>query len=175
VDAGVNDLWDRVWGETGAGTRRSVDFLKWRYLDHPRFQYRVLRFRSAASRLEGLAVFRIETVRDLPVTICRIVELVTDLPLAGPVIRAVIREARASGAALLDFACSSRKLEPALMTEGFLPADIEPGRQIPLLFQPLDHRRAGIRFMAHLRKVPQVAGAAEWYATRGDGDQDRPN
>jgi hypothetical protein len=43
------------------------------------------------------------------------------------------------------------------------------------LFQPVNRSRRGIRFMAHLRKLPHAAESTEWYVTRGDGDQDRPN
>jgi hypothetical protein len=175
LDEGIDDLWSRAWGRQAGGTRRSLDFLRWRYLEHPSFHYRILRLRSITGGSEALAVFRMEPVRDAPVTVCRITELVADVPLAANIIRAVVHEARDAGAAMVDFSCSSRRLEQPLISEGFLPAEVEPASQLPMLFQPVNRSRRGIRFMAHLRKVPQAAALTEWYVTRGDGDQDRPN
>jgi hypothetical protein len=174
LDASVDDLWSRAWGH-GAGTRRTLEFLRWRYLAHPCFVYRTLRLRRSSDGSEALAVFRMEKVRDMPVTICRITEIVADRPLAADIIRAVVNEGRAQGAAMVDFSCASRTLEEALVGEGFLRAEVEPASQLPMLFQPVNRNRKGTRFMAHLRKVPQAGVLTEWYVTRGDGDQDRPN
>jgi hypothetical protein len=39
----------------------------------------------------------------------------------------------------------------------------------------VDRRRSGIRFMASLGNVPEAAEVQDWYVTKSDGDQDRPN
>ena len=58
---------------------------------------------------------------------------------------------------------------------GFLPGDHEAARQIPILYQPINRRRAGIRFMADLQNVGGPDNVHQWYVTKADGDQDRPN
>lgn len=171
----VTELWDRVWGRRGAGTRRTVKFLNWRYAAHPRFQYRILTLRSSRGSAEGFAVYRVEQLRELPVKIGRIVELVTELGAASSLIRSVASDARAAGVAVLDFFCSSRLLEEPLIREGFLRGDAEPASKIPLVFQPIDRNRAGIRFMADVSKLANAVPIDDWYVTSGDGDQDRPN
>jgi hypothetical protein len=47
-----------------------------------------------------------------------------------------------------------------------------PASLLPMLFQPVDHSRTGVLFMAHMRQHQPVGG---WYVTTADGDQDRPN
>jgi hypothetical protein len=45
---------------------------------------------------------------------------------------------------------------------------------MPVLFQPIDRARTGIPFMADVTKLPPIE-LDEWYVTKGDADQDRPN
>jgi hypothetical protein len=62
-----------------------------------------------------------------------------------------------------------------MLAEGFLPGDAPVTDQVPILYQPIDRRRAGIRFLADLSQVPSAPLIHEWYVTKADGDQDRPN
>jgi hypothetical protein len=166
------ELWRRMIGGRGAGTSRSAEFLHWRYAAHPSFTYRLIELRCA-DRLDGLAVYRIESVRDADVRVGRIVELLAVPDAAPALIRGVIADATGD-AALLDFFCASRRFEPALTEGGFVAGDAGAAAGIPMLFQPIDRRPAAIRFMAHPGRVAGAV-ALDWYVTKGDGDQDRPN
>jgi GNAT superfamily N-acetyltransferase len=166
-------LWDRIHGQTGAGTRRSAEFLNWRYQRHPNFAY-VLLEATRGNSLEGLAVYRIEHVKDLPVVIVRMVELFASPGAAEPLIDAIVERARQAGAAAVDFFCSSRCVEDPLLKRGFLRGTDSPASEIPMLFQPVDRSRAGVLFLAHLRADP-IGPSADWYVTTADGDQDRPS
>ena len=166
-------LWDTVWGNNGAGTRRSAEFLNWRYGSHPVFQYRLFEMHSK-SRLSGFAVYRIEQVRDMPLRVGRIVELVSEAGSEGVLLDAVCNDARSQDVALLDFFNASQRFTSLMRSRGFLLATEEPAAQVPILFQPLDRRRTHIPFMAHLGSFSDAA-SLEWYVTRADGDQDRPN
>lgn len=173
-DERVTCLWDRLARSGIAGTRRTASFLNWRYADHPSFRYRLFQL-DAGGRCAGLAVFRTEQVRDMPVRIGRIVELVGEPDFVPPLVEAIVAGARAEDVALLDVFCSSRQAGAALMTCGFFRSDAEQGADLPRVFQPVDRRRAGIRFMAFLGSRAPEAHATDWYVTSGDGDQDRPN
>jgi len=166
-------LWDRTHGESDAGTRRSAEFLNWRYTRHPNFDY-VRLVASRGGAVEGFAVYRIEQARDLPVRIGRMVELVASPVASRPLIAAVIDGARQSGAAVVDFFCSSRRVAGPLLESGFLPGTESPAAEIPMLFQPVDRGRVGVLFMAHLGDAPDGA-SLDWYVTTADGDQDRPS
>lgn len=167
-------LWDAVWGRVGAGTRRSAEFLNWRYAFHPVFVYRLFEARRAG-RLIGFSVYRVEEVRELPARVGRIVELVSERDQEGHLLEAMQDDARAQGVALLDFFCASQRFSGVLAQCGFLPGEEEPAVRIPILYQPLDRRRTGIPFMAYLGKVQGAGSTKDWYVTKGDGDQDRPN
>ncbi len=166
-------VWQDTWGAHGAGTRRSADFLNWRYAEHPVFAYRLFEaYRNAA--LLGLAAYRVEIVRDIPVRVGRLVEFLASPAVSGALIDAVIDDALGEGVSALDFFCSRRDIGP-LLARGFLPGEHPVAAQIPIVFQPVDRRRCGIPFMAHLTNLPVRERALDWYVTKGDGDQDRPN
>ncbi len=177
VDAFGGDattLWDSGAGVRVAGTRRSAEFLNWRYANHPTFTHRLFE-RRRGGRLTGLAVVRIEQVRDMPVRVARILELLTDDGRLASLLGAVVEDAAAEGAAIADFFCGTRRFDSALREAGFFDGSEPSVTRIPMLFQPLDRGRAGILFMAHLQKAREVSAASEWYVTKSDGDQDRPS
>ncbi len=174
IDA--EQLWDRLRGadRTFAGTRRSVSYLNWRYSQHPQFSYRIIEIRRL-NVLLGLAVYRVEQARDLDVRVGRIVEFIAEPEVAEAVLQAIIRDAIAQDAVALDFFCACSLSEEIFQAYGFLPGEDSRAQQIPMLYQPIDRRRAGIRFLADLRKVSEAAHVQHWYVTKSDGDQDRPN
>ena len=166
----VAELWDRM-SDGAAGTRRTAEYLNWRYADHPDFAYRLLQSRRHG-KVNGLAVYRVELVRDLPVKVGRIVEVIAEADDAGPLLQTIAHSAFAEGLVMLDFFCSMPHLRQPLMTTGFSP---ELAAQLPMLFQPLDRSRTGVLFMAHLKKCPEASAIDRWYVTTADGDQDRPS
>ena len=172
-ETAVDSLWDSVWGTQGAGTRRSAAFLNWRYADHPRFEYRLFQGHNG-DRITGLAAYRVEDVHSVPARIGRVVELVSMAGLEEELLRDILADAREQNVALLDLFCSSARLAPALQRSGWLSEDAMPA-EIPMLFQPPIPGRRTIPFLANLRKSSGCADIEQWYVTKGDGDQDRPN
>jgi GNAT superfamily N-acetyltransferase len=173
-DEGATQLWDSLSPTLGSGTRRSAEYLNWRYLHHPLWTYRCFEAR-AGRHLLGFAVYHVETVRDQTLTVGRLVELVAEPETASMLLGAVLADARDQGVALLDFFSSSPKLASALKGLAFFTNEEAPVAQIPMLFQPVDRRRVAIHFMAQLARVPEGARVANWYVTKSDADQDRPN
>ncbi len=164
-------LWDESQATAKAGVRRSAAYLNWRYARHPLFEYRLLEARRDG-RLQGLAVCRVERVLDVPVRVGRITELLAAPDAMDGLVDAVLNEARAQQVAVVDF-FTSRPCE-ALRSHGFIEGEDSRAAQIPMLFQPVDRRRTGIRFLAFGPDGATVR-AAQWFVTKGDGDQDRPN
>ena len=109
----------------------------------------------------------------------RLVELILDVEhpseVDGCLLNAVLDDARSQGVAVMDFFCASQRMSQVMTRHGFLPGQSEPASRIPMLFQPVDRRRSGIRFMVNLGNVPEAAEVQDWYVTKSDGDQDRPN
>src|SRR2546422_2867901 len=170
----ATQLWDAVWGRQAAGTYRSAGFLNRRYVEHPIFKYRLYELRQKG-RLSGLAVYRVEQVQDMSVRVGRIVEFVSLPDVEEYLLRAVLDDALSQSVAAVDFFCSSRRLSEMMIRQGFLAGEDEAAAQLPTLFQPIDWKRQSISFMAYLRNAPDATELDDWYVTKGDGDQDRPN
>jgi hypothetical protein len=170
----ATQLWDEVWGQQAAGTRRSTEFLNRRYADHPSFNYRLFELHQRG-RLSGMAVYRVEQVQDMPVRLGRIVEFISKADGEEYLLRALLDDARAQEIAAVDFFCSSRRFSRLMARQGFLRGEDAAASQLPTLFQPIDWRRQGISFVAYLRNLPKTIAVRDWYVTKGDGDQDRPN
>jgi hypothetical protein len=169
----ATDLWDSLAPSLGAGTRRTAQYLNWRYIDHPVWQYCCVEARHGG-QLRGVAVYRVEPVRDRPVQLGRIVEVIGEEAAASALVATIVNEAASRGLAALDFFCSSPQLASTMRAHGFLAGDESPAAQLPMLFQPLDHRRSAIHFMAHLPR-DHAPAISHWYVTKSDADQDRPN
>jgi len=166
------ELWDASLGVMGAGTRRSAEFLNWRYADHPVFGYELFEARTAG-RLAGIGVYRIERVRDIGVRVGRVVELMAEPLAVGALVDTLLEHATAHDVAVMDFFCSRCDFT-ALVERGFVCGEPEADR-FPVLFQPIDRRRKGIPFMAYLGQLSEQSRVLRWYVTKGDGEQDRQN
>ena len=175
--------WDQAWKERIApcivGTWRDAEYLRWRYLEHPRFDY-VLRLAedSSSGALRGLLVYRIEAVRDRLEKVIRVVEFLCDEAAGSLLSAALIEEGEDAGVAFADFYCTSRTFAESLEKNGFLEETL-PNR-LPELFQPLEFTHS--TFTAALRVRPSVSAdnhaffrSNNLYFTRSDSDQDRPN
>jgi hypothetical protein len=163
-------LWDALSADI-AGTRRSADYLYWRYRAHPLFEYRMFTLRRGAA-LAGVGIYRLETARDVSITVGRMVELIAAPDEAALLAAAMTDDAAREGAALVDFFCPLQRLMEPLTAAGF---SHDASARFPMLFQPIDRSRTGVLFMADLRKCPRAAARMDWYVTTADGDQDRPN
>lgn len=179
-DARATALWDGISGDVRGGmtgTRRSADFLNWRYADHPAFRYRLF-IQEGEGALTGLAIYRIEVAHGLSVPVARLVEYMdardSRTPYS-PLLAVVLADAEAAGVAVMDFFCAAKGMGRAMAAHGFVDARHPVTAQIPVLFQPIDRRRTGIALMTRLGPSCKEAPSMQWYVTKGDGDQDRPN
>jgi hypothetical protein len=188
ASAETDTKWDHAWTKFFSprliGTWRDSAYLRWRYLVHPRFEYRVLFARDeSGDTLCGLVVYRLERVHESNECVVRIVELLGERAATRLLVATVVEEAYAAGAAFVDFFCTLSSLAPALEDCGFVRDDALPA-SLPMLFQPLDFRRNRVRAAIWMADDELAAAAAgpngpldqdALYVTRSDGDQDRPN
>jgi hypothetical protein len=172
-DAAAGDVWDRVWGGRGAGTRRSAAFLNWRYASHPTFRYRMFRAGTQDSPA-GFAVYRVEEVRGLQVRVGRLIEFVADPGAEDALLDGLLEDACREDTSVVDFFCTSAHPAAALARRGWLPDTALPA-EMPVLLQPINRGRRSIPFLAHLGTTRAPQAPTDWYVTKGDGDQDRPN
>jgi len=186
----LNDVhgdWDnkgwRFFESVTRGCERNFSYLNWRYQLHPTFDYKSMVLPDGEKL--GLVVWRVETLRKrvagefVPVDkLIRVVEFLPASPanaksLAGAVFRSIEKE-DAIGA---DFYSFNSEINDLLVAEGFVDvAMLEFGNELPSRFQPIDNN--GGRIKSGLRvdfDTPQTGQRSDWYWTRSDSDQDRPN
>ena len=178
--------WDRegwnIWIKKTIGCAREYAYLNWRYVRHPIYQYET-RVIVEDDRL-GLIVWRSEiTLKVDPngefedhVPFIRIVEF---LPVSDTNARKLISiclfEGTAEGAVAADFYCYNAELIQTLKRIGFFISGDTSGVRLPNHTQPIDRGsniRSTIKVISHKGQAHQDT---EWYWTRSDSDQDRPN
>ena len=170
--------WNKFYFEKFApksiGIIRDYKFLKWRYLEYPIFEYKVITLKNDSNEYIGLAIIRVEEISN-SYKIGRILEFIVveeiaAIALANEVIkfdREVI---------FWDFYCMSNIVSFGLEMVGFrrLPED---EFVIPTRFQPLDLNHMSIKSAIYLDEKLEINPLLDnqIYITKGDADQDRPN
>ncbi len=181
--------WDeRDWAEISlrtVGGARDLDYLTWRYIKHPVFNYRFIGIPEGTRT--GLLVWRLETIRRATPhgtveedRLGRMVEFMPASPANARHLLAVftqeLSEIKALGADYYGYHSETRRY---LEEFGFRSIDAHPdGPAVPSRFQPLDQRGGAIRSALIVgSEVPACAldAGSAWYWTKSDADQDRPN
>ena len=152
------------------GAERNRDFLSWRYENHPAFTYEFLFGPDFASAL----VFREEREKSTGTLIIRIVDVLANAEHQTILFQAVLLAAKARKAAIVDFFSSLDCYSSALKEAGFFEEARCSDARIAALFQPLNFRKSGIRVLA-CHPDWSNGSLEDWYITKGDSDQDRPN
>jgi hypothetical protein len=168
ASASARDWDDRAWAErwrdeiapSFVGAARDAAFIRWRYLEHPTYRYVV----RLAEDARALVVHRVQEVEGRRVV--RFVEALGDADAAAALIGLALHEAE--GAWLADFTCVDEAYAEPFVRAGFVPETSLP-EPPPDRFQPLGRSPRGLGAAFH------GVGLAGLYATRADGDQDRPS
>jgi GNAT superfamily N-acetyltransferase len=148
---------------------RSRSFFRWRYEDHPAFDYQFI----LSPDLQNVLVFHEEWESSSGALAIRIVDFLCREPHQDQLLNAVIEAARTRGAAIVDFYCSTNCYNSVLDRLSFFEEEEHKDERIAALFQPLDFRDASIRVIAS-RPYENIS-MSDWYITKADSDQDRPN
>jgi Acetyltransferase (GNAT) domain len=180
--------WDSFWtGELAPSLLspgKDSSYLKWRYIDHPTFKYEIrLALQAATWKVLGLAVFRVEKIRERNDKILRVLEFLATPEAESALALSLIRAAQCHNAIFADFYCTSERAARALELIGFrrhVTAENETG--FPARFQPMEAGHSEISgafwLSASLRRkldLGKLLISNDFYITKSDGDQDRPN
>jgi hypothetical protein len=178
------DEWDTCWSHGVArgfvGVIRDAAYLRWRYVQHPIFNYKILMARHRSSGVGGVLVYRIENVRGRTEQVARICELLTQgRDVTNRLLARLVLEATQVGVSFADFYCS--KPIDGLEDAGFvIEQTLTDAFTFPSRFQPLEQGKralnSAIRLPVELRgSVQSAMSRGALYLTKSDGDQDRPN
>ena len=173
--------WDSFWAKLGPGLlgpSKDLSYLKWRYIDHPTFQYEI-RLALHGSEILGLTVYRLEKIRDRDEKVLRVVEFLArpeaESPLASSLVPAAILTRRSSR----TLRTSERVGHPWSASDSDGSEKVKTG-DLSSCFQPLESRRSesAERFWlsATLRRSWAWVHAQlrRFLHHQVGGDQDRP-
>ncbi len=182
VAAQWDDAWRTHFASALIGGARDARYIKWRYVNHPTFEYHVRCVRQTATNdLEGLTVFRVESPRGRDERVLRIVEFLALPKAAEALAGAVTHFAWEHEVGYADFHCSSAAWAEGLERVGFRREDLsQPIAALPSRMQPLEPPGRTITVALLLPKEfrgrrEELAASGELYVTKSDADQDRPN
>ncbi len=168
--------WSRYPGMR-FGTRRSQEYMRWRYERHPVFSYHAMA--AGPSNCPAVCVYRIEAVLGAPhLRIGRIVEFFHAADEAGKlnghaVISAALSSMRDQGCAFSDFFCGTKEYNETLVLAGMSEITDQP---IVSRVCPIDTNNFSQNIeLWHRASLMSPSDASECYFTKSDGDQDRPN
>lgn len=176
--AGWDSFWHAFTQDGYFGTQRDAAFLNWRYLQHPRLDYRLSLAIDAHGAIGGAMVHRLETIRDTKDCLLRVIELVARDPGAyGALLAEAERLGGEAGAIFADH-YTTRPQGGVLRSRGWHAESDYPDIVIPGLFQPLLRETRKINLAIRLiGDTPWKAGPwrENLYVVKSDGDQDRPS
>lgn len=178
----LDQRWDRFWQRFSHlgyfGAHRDSSYIAWRYCRHPRMRHVVKLAVAPDGEICAGAVYRIEHVKDHPVRLMRLLELMAlDEPAYESIIGAVVRDAEELRVAFIDH-YTTRPLYSVFQSAGWFEEEDVQDTVLPGVFQPLVPGRrnlnVGIRVLGPLAQKGADL-TRDLYVVKSDGDQDRPS
>lgn len=176
-DDSFDEFWRRARRRYPITVERTQEYMNWRYAHHPFFHYTILIAKRNHS-IEACAVIRIEEPEQ-KYTAAHIVDFIAVDGMEEIMFSRVIDVCKERKVDWIDYFFSGSFHQSALQRLGFYDGDAEPYNRIPLFLNPIDRsKRVTINIVtAALDKnfsSPEAHTFANWYTTKGGGDQDRP-
>tara|TARA_Y100000588_G_scaffold89019_1_gene95396 strand:- start:21873 stop:23024 length:1152 start_codon:yes stop_codon:yes gene_type:complete len=178
--------WDEFWFNKIApitiGPARDSSYLNWRYAEHPSFKYEFAVAREKSSNnVLGLAVYRIEQVMNREEKILRVLEFMSSPESEEILTENITRYGLDNGIAFADYFCTSKRFAKPLTRIGFkINSSAHNDPPFPIKFQPLDSDTSKLLgafwISTDLREhTGKLNHRDNFYITKSDSDQDRPN
>lgn len=169
-------FWKSVSKRYSLTVDRSAKYMNWRYAEHPLFRYDVFCLKKGAD-IRACVVIRIEKVPGF--ILGRIVDFIAFPDGEAEAFARAAEFCKNKKADLVDMFFSGDVHARAFQKAGFHEAIKKPHSLVPKLFNPIDRKKMTINFTYFFRDPKQNSKRAQnmrnWYLTKGDSDQDRPN
>lgn len=161
------DFWKNVRERYPIAAERTLDYLNWRFINHPFFKYSILTARHK-NNLAGYLIFRFE--EDQGFKIARIIDFVSEEAAEKSLIGKFLELAKNKKAAAADFAYSGNCYRQSLLDSGFFETAGTDFEKFPILFSPISTKKTFINIACDFN-----CSLGDCFFTKADGDQDRPN
>tara|TARA_Y100000310_G_scaffold345408_1_gene464651 strand:- start:4507 stop:5601 length:1095 start_codon:yes stop_codon:yes gene_type:complete len=174
-DKSFDDFWKSVRSRYVITTERTSIYMNWRYANHPHFKYNI-QIAKKDNQIMGYIIYRIETVDNF--SIVRIVDFVSQEQVQTVILQNFLSEVRTQ-ADMADFMFSGQQYHETLKKLGFFDVCGTSFEKFPIYFNPIDYSKNYINFCAWKKQESidknVFYNRNNWYLTKGDSDQDRPN
>ena len=167
--ANVESAWRGMAARYGIATRRSAEYLAWRYSNHPSGSYRL--FGHGKGALDAFCALRLDGA---DIVAARIVDAWGEADALASLLTAVLDWAYEAGTRFADFFCTGCPDVEAFQRAGFAWLEGDEAAQVPFLLMPLDTLRPYHEQLALRLSAGQEPSYADTFFTRGDSDRDRP-
>ena len=176
-DDRVDAFWENIRYKYPITISRSKKYFNWRYANHPIFKYDIF-FTEKYSEIKAIIVARVEKSGEYK--IARIMDFISRDEAEEFTLQKTTEFYSKRGIYLLDFFFTGDFHVESLKRCGFVEAKKPPHSLVPSLFNPLVKNPKPINFAFKLTNTNLYSKKAydiinNWYVTKGDGDQDRPN
>ncbi len=179
-DKKVNYFWEKVKTKYPLTIERSAEYLNGRYAMHPFLKYEMY-VEEEHGAVSGFLISRVEVVEENGITfkIGRIIDFVSLNESEEKIINYFSNEMQNKNIDLIDFFFSGNFYTRSLFNQGFFAGNKPGYENIPILFNPISRKKKHINFIAYFKDGANTKNLLtdpnNWYITKGDGDQDRPN
>ncbi len=167
--------WDNFyWNEIAPlsiSPAREKQYLLWRYENIPLFKYQYLATYHKGL-IRGLLIYRTEKIATQE-KIVRILEILSIPQYSGALLDKLIALSITEKVNFIDFFCTSRLYENALLDRGFIKDNVNNHYSIPFLFRPLD--TITLTLDLAWKATDTTLNMSGLYLTKGDGFHDVPN
>lgn len=172
----IIDFWEKIKKKYPITVERSLDYLNWRYVNHPLLNYKIFII-TKNDEIQSYIILREESPPNFKIG--RIIDFISTDEAEGYSLSRIVNYCKKNKFDLIDYFCTGRFHEKSLRSLEFKEANEEPLSSIPLLFNPISTRKKEINFAFKFRDEnlidDRIKDFNNWYLTKGDGDQDRPN
>lgn len=166
-DHTFDKFWEKVRTRYPITAERSSQYLQWRFSDHPHLKYSYL-IAKINNEIAGYLVYRIEETSDFK--IARIVDFISHYSSEKSLLFKFLELAELNGAHAADFIFSGDFYKSCLKETGFFDTAGTDFEKFPIRFNPISYSKFEVGIAYDIE-----APLSDFYLTRADADQDRPN
>ncbi len=175
--------WDsyskEICNKNYIGTYRNYDYIKWRYIEHPYFNYKIITIKNDKDIILGHAIYRFEKILNMNIDILRIIEINSlNQNYSKDLISYIENIACNSGVAFIDY-FFSQNFTALEKRYGWFKESKKQEFVIPSLFQPLNRNAHYINSAIKIKNLKNYKLSDDlsfsYSIYKSDGDQDRPN
>lgn len=176
LDDRIEEFWAHIKVKYPITIERSIDYLNWRYINHPLLIYHFFIIEKNET-IQAFIVLRIED--SLNYKIGRIIDFISTDEAEKYSLYQAMNFCLRKKVDLIDYFFTGNFHIESLVKLNFREANEEPYYSIPINFNPINRRKKSINFSFKcnltLKNTEEFSKIDNWYLTKGDGDQDRPN